>query len=119
MPSAILTEHGARKLLAGEQTIGQMIRIGPDAYEVVGIVEAAEAGAGISTPDQQVDAYIPLNVAKERYGDITMKQAAGSMEREQVELHQILVEVDSREHVESTAAGAGNDAAAVPQEGGL
>ncbi|MHC4423712.1 MAG: ABC transporter permease, partial [Planctomycetota bacterium] len=37
---AVLTEFGARKLLATESTIGQFIRIGIDVFEVVGIVES-------------------------------------------------------------------------------
>ena len=35
----VLTEHGARRLLATENTIGQTLRIGGDYFEVVGIVQ--------------------------------------------------------------------------------
>jgi len=35
----VLTEFGARKLLAGMNTIGQSIRIGGDSFEVVGIMD--------------------------------------------------------------------------------
>jgi putative ABC transport system permease protein len=51
-----------------------------------------------------VDAYIPLNVARERYGDMTVRRAAGSQDREFVELHQILVQVEFEEEVESAAS---------------
>ncbi|MHC4475216.1 MAG: ABC transporter permease [Planctomycetota bacterium] len=37
---AVLTEWGARRLLATEHTIGQSIRIGLDVFEVVGIVKS-------------------------------------------------------------------------------
>jgi putative ABC transport system permease protein len=102
----VLTEHGARRLLATESTIGQPLRIGGGIFEVIGIVKS-ESGIGgdIQTPDQEVDAYIPLEVARERFGDIYTKRSAGAYIRELVELHQLIVEVGSLEEVEPTAAG--------------
>ena len=102
----VLTEFGARKLLATENTIGETLKVGGGHYEVVGIVksESGEAG-GMQTPDKQVDAYIPLGSAKERFGDVIIRRTAGSFMREKVELHQIIAEVDAIEDVEKTAAG--------------
>jgi putative ABC transport system permease protein len=100
----VLTELGARKLLATESTIGQSIRIGGDVFEVVGIVQAERVGGAIQAPDEEVDSYIPVDVARERYGDITTRQTTGSFEREFVELHMILVEVTEDDQVEPTAA---------------
>jgi len=99
----VLTEHGARKLLATEHTIGQPLRIGGEYYEVVGIVQSEQSGGSIQTPDQQVDAYIPLNVARARYGDISIRRTVGTREMEMVELHMILVQVRHRDQVEPTA----------------
>ncbi|MBW2065128.1 MAG: ABC transporter permease [Deltaproteobacteria bacterium] len=103
-PVAVLTEYGARRLFATGSTIGQTLRIGGDTFRVVGIVRS-EGGtaANIQIPDQQVDAYIPIGVARVYYGDITFRLTSGSFEREMVELHQIIVEVDRRENVEKTA----------------
>jgi len=103
-PVAVLTEYGARRLFATESTIGQTLRIGGDTFRVVGIVKS-EGGtaANIQIPDQQVDAYIPIDVARVYYGDISFRFLSGSFEREMVELHQIIVEVDQRENVEKTA----------------
>ncbi|MDA1045176.1 MAG: ABC transporter permease [Verrucomicrobia bacterium] len=100
----VLTEYGARRLLATESTIGQSVRLGGDVFEVVGIV-ASESGSsgGMQTPDRETDAYVPLAVARERFGDVFVKRASGSYLRERVELHHIIVEVDSLENVESTA----------------
>ncbi|MCA9444970.1 MAG: ABC transporter permease, partial [Candidatus Omnitrophica bacterium] len=71
----VLTEHGARRLLANENTIGQSLRLGTDYFEVVGIIKSEEGGgSSIQTPDRAVDAYIPLNVARERYGDTFTKR---------------------------------------------
>jgi len=100
----VLTEYGARRLLAGEYVVGQSVRIGGDYFEIIGIVQSEEAGGGIQTPDQQVDAYTPISVARERYGDVNMRRSAGSFEREQVELHMILVQVWSLEDVPATAS---------------
>jgi len=103
---AILTEYGARKLLATKNTIGQTVKIGGDYFEIIGIIKSESGQAGnIQIPDQQIDAYIPLNTVRQYYGDIFSKRTAGSRTRELVELHQIIVQVGGTENVESTAAG--------------
>jgi len=105
-PVAVLTEYGARKLLATEHTIGQFVRVGGQYFEVVGIVKSEGGEAGnIQIPDQKVDVYIPMEVARRYFGDITARRTSGGYEREKVELHQIIVEVDDTENVESTAKG--------------
>jgi len=102
----VLTEFGARKLLATENTVGQTLRIGGSYYEIVGIVKSEAGMAGnIQMPDEQIDAYIPIEVAKERYGDIMTRNMAGTRMREMVELHQMIVEVDSVDNVEPVAKG--------------
>jgi len=106
LPVAVLTEFGARRLLAAESTIGQKLRIGRDYFEVVGIVKSESGQAGnIQIPDQEIDVYIPISVARAYFGDITARRTAGTRERELVELHRMIVAVDSIESVESTAAG--------------
>jgi len=105
-PAAVLTEFGARKLLAAENTIGQSIKIGGDRFEIVGIVKSESGQAGnIQIPDQEVDIYIPINVARSYFGDITSRTTSGSHERELVELHQMIVQVNSTDDVEPTANG--------------
>jgi putative ABC transport system permease protein len=105
-PVAVLTEFGARKILATEHTIGQTISIGGDQFEIVGIVRSESGQAGnIQIPDQQVDVYIPIEVARLYFGDIFTKRTSGGDEREMVELHQVIVQVDEPKKVESVAAG--------------
>jgi putative ABC transport system permease protein len=101
----VLTEHGARRLLATEHTIGQSLRIGQDFFEVIGIVQSARTEGGMQTPDEEVDAYIPMTVARARFGDIVTRRSAGTFERELVELHQIIVQVHSIDEVEAVADG--------------
>jgi putative ABC transport system permease protein len=105
-PVAVLTEFGARKILATESTIGQTVRIGGDQFEVVGIVRSETGQAGnIQIPDQRIDAYIPIEVARRYFGDIVTRRTSGGDEREKVELHQIIVQVDDENKVEAVAAG--------------
>ena len=92
---AVLTEFGARKLLATESTIGQTIRIGSDHFEVVGIVRSESGQAGnIQMPDQEVDAYIPMEVAQAYFGDVFTKRTCRVRVTRKVELHQIIVQAD-------------------------
>jgi putative ABC transport system permease protein len=105
-PVAVLTEFGARKILATQSTIGQTIRIGSDQFEVIGIVQSESGQAGnIQIPDQEVDAYVPIDVARKYFGDIFTKRTSSGDEREKVELHQIIVQVDDPKKVEAVAGG--------------
>ena len=104
----VLTERGARKLLSGEAAVGNRVAVaGAGSYEVVGIVKSeggvGGGGSGLPTPDQDVDAYVPLSVMRERLGDLLVEASNGSFRREQVELHQLIVQVDKQENVESVA----------------
>ncbi|MBP7049808.1 MAG: ABC transporter permease [Phycisphaerae bacterium] len=105
-PVAVLTEFGARKLLATLGTVGQTLRIGGNEFQIVGIIRSETGQAGsIQLPDQEADVYISLEVARRYYGDIFARMTSGSFERERVELHQIIVQVDDPKHVEAAAAG--------------
>lgn len=101
----VLTEHGARRLLATQAALGTFIRIGGEYFEVIGIVRSDSGGDGASIQalDRMTDAYIPLRVAKSRFGDIITDNRDGARIREMVELHHLIVEVKELEQVESTA----------------
>ena len=102
----VLTEYGARRLLATENTIGKFLRIGGDFFKIVGIVKSEGGMAGnIQMPDEQIDAYIPMSVAQKYFGDIVSRRTAGSRTRELIELHQLIVQVDDIDNVESVAEG--------------
>ena len=103
----VLTESGARKLLATKATVGTRVRIGGASFQVIGIIQSsgggASGGTGLPTPDRDVDAYVPLPVMRERFGDIFVEISSGGVTREQVELHQLIVEVDKQEDVPNVA----------------
>jgi len=67
-------------------------------------VRGEAAGGAVEAPDQEFDAYVPIEVAQRLFGEVSVRHAQGSREMELVELHRILVEVDSVEHVEMAAA---------------
>ena len=100
----VLTEYGARRLLASEATLGQPVRIGGQYFEVIGVIrsESGQAGA-LQTPDQNIDAYIPFTLCREYFGDITMRRTTGSRSMEMVELHQVIVEVTKTNRVPAVA----------------
>ena len=100
----VLTEFGARKLLAASNTIGEKVRIGGDYFEIIGIVKSEGGMAGnIQMPDEETDAYIPIDVAQVYFGDLTMKRTAGAHVRELVELHQLIVQAEDLENVVSVS----------------
>ena len=102
----VLTEVGARKLLAGKGSLGSILRLGGNAFTIVGVVRSSQGdGGSIATPDQDIDAYIPLPVAQNRFGDIHSKNSAGSREMEMVELHQLIVHAESPEDVIAMSLG--------------
>lgn len=96
----VLTESGARKLLAGRHTIGQTLRLGSTFFRVVGIVKNAEGTGGMQTPDRDTDVYIPMKTGIERFGEIDMQMSASSRSMERVELSQIIVEMRATTDVE-------------------
>lgn len=99
----VLTERGARKLLATRNTIGQSIRIGGDYFQIVGIVKAAEGGGAIQTPDHNTDVYMPLDSCRDHFGDIITQISSGSFQRQLIQLHYIIVQVDNTADVPSVA----------------
>ncbi|MEX2672492.1 MAG: ABC transporter permease [Phycisphaeraceae bacterium] len=100
----VLAEHAARRLLGTRHVIGEPLRIDQEIYRIVGIVRADAGGGGVQTPDREVDAYIPINVARQRYSDLIVERQSGAMRREHIELHEMIVQVASIDDVEPTAA---------------
>lgn len=96
----VLTEHGVRRLLAAEETIGQRIRIASGVFEVIGIVQN-ETGGSVRAPDSEADAYIPITTGTKFFGEANIRYSAGGMDGEKVELSQIIVKMADTSVVES------------------
>jgi putative ABC transport system permease protein len=86
---------------------------------VIGIIRARGGQAGnIQIPDQESTSISPSKWPGATSAT-SSPNAPPAREREKVELHQIIVQVDDPKHVEAVAGGDRADARAVPQEEGL
>ncbi|MBI1371602.1 MAG: FtsX-like permease family protein [Phycisphaera sp.] len=100
----VMSEHTARELLAGSHTTGHALHIDGNYYYVVGIIETeGSEAAGVQTPDSALDIYIPLSTSRERFGDRDVQISTGSFILEEVELHQLILQVRDLAMVEPTA----------------
>jgi putative ABC transport system permease protein len=71
---------------------------------VIGIMESEgfsnlgqnQAGSSNAAPSR---IYIPFTSSKSRFGETTTRQTAGGMERETVQLHEAIIQVDNQESV--------------------
>ncbi len=99
----VLSESLANRLFDFREPVGNAVRIGSHTYTVVGIVgdrrERAQNAPRLSTAESFV--YIPLSVARSRFGETIVRMTAGSREFEQVELHQITVQYEDVQQVEN------------------
>jgi len=87
--------------------IGHRLQVGEDFYEIVGVLEEEEF-TSLTMKALQVDArnleiYAPYETVLKREGTSTFIQKSGSFTAEEVELHQIVVEVDTEANVLPTA----------------
>ena len=99
----VLTETGARALLANESTIGESVILGGDYFKVIGIIRNQDSVEGVQAPDNQTEAYIPISIYTQTFGESSYTRTAGNHVLEKVELHNIIVEVDEMDKVESTS----------------
>jgi putative ABC transport system permease protein len=90
----VITQGLREKFLGDRYAIGEHISLGGRTYLIVGVIRNDEGGANM--PDTQVDAYIPMNVAYSQFGD-------REGHRKWIELHQIIVQVNSTDNVPRTA----------------
>ena len=97
----------AESLFTGQNPLEQEVKIGASYFRVVGIVrergteqKRPQSGA---TEGQTIDAnvYIPLSAARGRFGEVIFRRGAGSFEAEKVELHQLTLQFENSESVET------------------
>lgn len=100
----VLSDEVAKALFPIDNPLGQSIKIDSDYYNVVGIMESEgfsnlgqnQAGSSNSAPSR---IFIPFTSSKSRFGETTTRQTAGGMERETVELHEAIIQVDNQDAV--------------------
>jgi len=105
----VLGMEVASHLFPTERPIGRDVRIGAVFFTVVGVLTPRvrlsddPAEAGKETTDEVI---VPLVTAQKRFGDLTVRQRSGSREMEQVELHELILAVDSPANVPFVAGAA-------------
>ena len=104
----VLERSVATALFPIDDPIGRSIKVGGDYYSVVGIMAPASqkglASGKSKDGNSGAEVYIPLTAARARFGETIVNFATGSMDAEQVEIHQIGVRANSVDTVIETAA---------------
>jgi putative ABC transport system permease protein len=98
-----LGEGIAKKLFTYQDPLGKQVKVGPDYYTVIGVMEQRAVAKKTGKEDLNFDIYIPLSTAQERYSDLDVRMTAGQMNMERVELREITVRVKSVTDVPATA----------------
>jgi putative ABC transport system permease protein len=101
----VLGAEAAEQLFPLDMPVGGTVRVGNNYYRVVGVMEPRSKGPEEmeavegSAAEVASRIYVPLETIKTHYGDITLKERTGSIELEQVVLHEVTVKVARRDQV--------------------
>ncbi|MBN1443280.1 MAG: ABC transporter permease [Planctomycetes bacterium] len=99
-PVAVLGAHVARSLFPTQDPLYQQLRLGEFYFKVVGVLDetgAATGTGGSQGEDRNRDVYVPLVTMNKRFGEMTVRVVSGTRSMEKVELHQIIVSLESDE----------------------
>ena len=103
----VLGTEVARALFPLETALSKRVKIGSDYFTVVGTLAPRvrlsddPAGAGEDTTGE---VFLPYETARKWYGKLQVKRRAGGRDMEEVELHEVIVEVDEPENVPLVAS---------------
>jgi putative ABC transport system permease protein len=97
----------AQRLFPYQDPLDHSIKLDSTYYRVVGLVreqnmpeQRTQQGKMEGEPlDNNV--YIPLSASRSRFGEVLVRRSAGSFESEKVELHQLTVQMNNTEAVET------------------
>ncbi len=104
---AVLGYEVARQLFPLKDPLGEQVRVGSDYFTVVGILAPRlrqSSDRGRPGVDTTAEVFIPFVTGRKRYGDMQVRIRAGSQDMEQIQLHEIILAVDTPENVEFVAA---------------
>jgi putative ABC transport system permease protein len=102
----VLGSQVARTLFPIEDPIYQKVKVGSDFYQVVGVMKETGAASGtgsVDVDDRNKDVYIPLSTFDRRFGETLVHVLSGGRHMERVEIHQIIVTLESDTMVMSAA----------------
>ena len=103
----VLGYEVARFLSPFQPSLGRKIKIGGDYFTCVGVlVPRVPLGSDLPAPGADVtsEVFIPLETGRKWFGDIQVRIRSGSRDMEEIQLHEIVIGVDSAEHVPMVAA---------------
>lgn len=103
----VITTGLAQRLFPGKDPLQHSVRIDAFYYRVIGVVQErsqpeqrSQSGKMEGQPlDNNV--YIPLGASRTRFGEILIRRTAGSFEAEEVQLHQVTVQMQDASAVET------------------
>jgi len=111
----VIDEEVARALFALDDPLGRDLKVARDYYHVVGIVSPIKVSSDIDTLEPTMpsvpstgganvgNVYIPLTTVKDRFGEISIELSGSSGRKiEKVELHEIIVRVQTIDDVMPT-----------------
>ena len=94
---AVLGHEVAERLYPLDDPIGRQFRVDNHAFVVVGVLEpvglAGGAGASLVGRDLNFDVYTPYQTARTLFGDMRSENRSGTFIREEVELHEVVLQV--------------------------
>ena len=98
-----------RKLFPFDTPIDKQIKIGPDYFTVIGtLLPRVPIGDDQPNPGDEVtgEIFLPMSTGLRWFGDMQVKIRSGSRDMEMVELHEIILKVNSGENVPVAASAA-------------
>ena len=98
----VLGSEVARYLFPLSDPLGEKVKIGGDYFIVVGtLLSRVRARDDRAAPGEDVtgEVFVPMSTGEKWFGQLQVKTRAGSMDMEEVELHEIIVEVAQPEDV--------------------
>jgi putative ABC transport system permease protein len=102
----VLGAVAAQRLFLNSDPLERLVRVGSDAYKVVGVLATRGEGTGgtAGTGGESDEAlYTPLQTLSDRYGRSVVFRSSGGRQREAVELHRLTVEARTIEDVPQVA----------------
>jgi putative ABC transport system permease protein len=105
----VLGYEVARYLSPFEPALDKDFKIGSDYFTCIGVMlprvplgsDAPKAGADVTG-----EVFLPMETGRKWFGDMQVKIRSGSRDMEVVELHEIIIGVDTAEHVPLVASAA-------------
>lgn len=98
---AVLDSKTAKDLVPDDNPVGQTLRVGQQAFVVVGVCENAAAKVGHTI-------YIPTTTMWSRFGDLNIRRASGTFEAFHYELSEIRISLDDAMHLKTVTKAVKN-----------